>query len=377
VVTDKIPTEVDVVVIGGGPAGLATAIAARRRGLDALVADRAAPPIDKACGEGLMPDGIAALRRLGVELPTAAGVPFRGIAFIGDGVAAEAGFPDGSGLGIRRTGLQRVLIEEAEAAGARLRWQAAVDTSGPRRIEINRQPVRFRWLIGADGIHSRLAQRLRLRPAGRGRLRIGLRQHYRVRAWTDLVEVHWQQGCQAYVTPVGPEEICVAIITPFHGDGASVPRRMAELVGRFPALARRLADAEPVGTVRGGVSQSTRLTAVACGNSALVGDASGSVDAVTGEGLALAFRQAEALAAALADGDLARYQRAHRLIGRRAHLMARLLLLLDRSDQVRRLSLRLLASQPQIFDRLLAFHLCEPRHPPHRRVAIGETSLGY
>ena len=72
----------DVFVVGGGPAGLAAAIAARRRGLDVLVADCSAPPLDKACGEGIMPDGLAAARSLGLDLE-AAGYPFRGICFSG------------------------------------------------------------------------------------------------------------------------------------------------------------------------------------------------------------------------------------------------------------------------------------------------------
>ena len=63
-----VPSETDVFVVGGGPAGLASAIAARRNGFDVVIADSARPPIDKACGEGLMPDGVAALRRIGVEL---------------------------------------------------------------------------------------------------------------------------------------------------------------------------------------------------------------------------------------------------------------------------------------------------------------------
>src|ERR1022692_2180287 len=57
----------DLFVIGGGPAGLAAAIAARLKGLNVTLADGARPPIDKACGEGLMPDGLAALRSLGVK----------------------------------------------------------------------------------------------------------------------------------------------------------------------------------------------------------------------------------------------------------------------------------------------------------------------
>ena len=62
----------DVFIVGGGPAGLAAAIAARQRGLRVVVADGGHAPIDKACGEGLMPDALAELERLGIQLPFAA-----------------------------------------------------------------------------------------------------------------------------------------------------------------------------------------------------------------------------------------------------------------------------------------------------------------
>ena len=88
----------DVFVIGGGPAGLAAAIAARRRGLEVTVADRSQPPIDKACGEGIMPDGVAAARALGISLEDGGARPFRGIRFCERTLAVEAPFPEGSGI---------------------------------------------------------------------------------------------------------------------------------------------------------------------------------------------------------------------------------------------------------------------------------------
>lgn len=92
------------------------------------------------------------------------------------------------------------------------------------------------------------------------------------------------------------------------------------------------------------------------GRIALVGDASGSVDAVTGDGLALAFRQANSLATSLASGDLSTYDVVHRQIGRMPRLMARLLLLMDGKDGLRRRALCTLAAHPLIFSRLLAVH---------------------
>jgi flavin-dependent dehydrogenase len=109
----------DVLIVGGGPAGLATAIRARLAGLTAAVLDRAVPPIDKACGEGLMPDAVARLREIGVE---PRGVPFRGIRYVDRGLVAEGLFPHSGGLGVRRTELHAALVRRAEEVGVELRW---------------------------------------------------------------------------------------------------------------------------------------------------------------------------------------------------------------------------------------------------------------
>ncbi len=116
----------DVFVIGGGPAGLAAAIAARQQGFRVMVADGAQPPIDKACGEGLMPDGLAALERLGIQLPIGEAYPFRGIRFLSAELSSEARFPDGGcGLAARRPSLHRVMMERAEQLGVDFLWRTA------------------------------------------------------------------------------------------------------------------------------------------------------------------------------------------------------------------------------------------------------------
>src|SRR5271154_6944584 len=86
----------------------------------------------------------------------------------------------------------------------------------------------------------------------------------------------------------------------------------SDLPTLFPMLANRLGCAEPIDSPRGAISMSVKLSAVTRQQIALVGDASGSVDAITGEGLALAFRQATFLATALAAGDITEYDAAHR-----------------------------------------------------------------
>ena len=208
-----LPSEIDVFVIGGGPAGLAAALAARQKGFGVIVADRASPAIDKACGEGLMPDGVAALRRLGVELGAHHGAVFRGIRFLDSDFQAEAAFPNaGNGLGITRTALHKIMVERAEDAGVKLCWQVQVEGLDPLGVKVNGQTVRCRWIIGADGFHSRVRQWGVLPPVWSGTPRFGMRQYFRIEPWTDFVEVYWNNRGQAYVTPVGPDRICVAMI---------------------------------------------------------------------------------------------------------------------------------------------------------------------
>jgi flavin-dependent dehydrogenase len=135
--------------------------------------------------------------------------------------------------------------------------------------------------------------------------------------------------------------------------------RLDRALREFPNLASRLSGAELSNADRGAVTAMCRLDRIYKGNIALTGDASGTVDAITGEGLCLSFLQARALAEALAAGDLQRYQQVHRRLAWRPNVMARLLLLLDQFPAVRKRALRALANEPTLFARLLAMHVGE------------------
>jgi len=346
------PRETDVFVAGGGPAGLAAAIAALQKGMRVVVADVCRPPIEKSCGEGLMPDSVAALRRLGVKISPAVSFPYRGVCFHGAGCSVEARLPNGCGVGVRRRSLHEALICRAEAAGATLLWGARVNGLSDQGALVDGRLVRCRWMIGADGEDSRIRRWGGLDDATHYVRRFGFRKHFRVRPWTDCVEVYWGAVGQLYVTPVSPNEICVVLLS------RDRHQRIDTALAEFPELRERLdgvaADAE-----RGAISASRRLGRVVRGRAALVGDASGSVDAITGEGLGLAFRQAAALADALAIADLSAYEAEHRRLLRRPALMARLLLSLDRFPMVRHCAFRAMAAKPAIFSELLAAHVGE------------------
>jgi len=340
-------------VIGGGPAGLAAAIAARRRGLDVVVADSAVPPIDKACGEGVTPEGIAAARALGIDLKAAGGHAFDGIRFCSPGAEAQAAFPHGEGLGIRRDALHQFMAELAADCGVRLAWGTRVAGIDADAVQVSGRTVRPRWIVGADGGHSIVRRWAGLDACHRDSRRFGFRRHYRRNPWSRYMEIHWGDGCQLYVTPVDAEEICVVLIS------RNQSLRLDEALPRFPELAARLAEAEPIGWHRGAVTATRTLKSVYRGNVALVGDASGSVDAITGAGLCLLFQQSSALADALVAGDLSLYQAAHRRIGRRPEWMADMMLLLDRRPGLRRRALRAFADRPELFAGMLGAHVGE------------------
>jgi len=342
--------DTDVFIAGGGPAGLATGIAIRQRGLRVRMADPAQPPIDKACGEGLMPNTVTSLKELGVSLCPGDAIPFRGIRFINEGVAAEGAFTESYGLGIRRTILHKALVERAVETGVECLWGARVTRIAGGEVWLDSRRVQCRWIIAADGQKSQVRKWSGLDRGQPQETRYGFRQHFRVAPWTNFVEVHWGSNCQIVVTPVRRDEVCLVVTS-------RLPRiRLKEALLQFPEIVRRLEGRSAITKDLGAISALRVLRTVCRGPVALVGDASGSVDSLTGEGLGLAFRQAEALAEAIACDDLSLYQAAHRRINRLPEMMSRLLLALENRPRLRRRTILALAKEPHLFERLLAAH---------------------
>lgn len=338
---------VDLLIVGGGPAGLATAVRARLAGLTVTVLDRSLPPIDKACGEGLMPDAVARLREIGVE---PRGLPFRGIRYLDGESVAEGLFPHAGGLGVRRTELHQALVRRAEEVGVSLEWGLKATGLGPAGVETERATFAARWIVGADGLRSRVRRWSGLERREGPFRRFGVRRHFALAPWTDFVEVYWGPACEAYVTPVGEREVGIAML--WSGGTADFDG----LLERFPRLQDKVAGAAAVSRDRGAGPFHQRARAVHRGKLALVGDAAGYLDAITGEGLAVAFHESAALVEAILAGSLSRYGAACRRLNRLPNTMTSLVLALERRPRLRRRAIRALAEEPALFSRLLGIH---------------------
>lgn len=327
----------DLLVAGGGPIGLATGLYAARAGLDVGIREPRAGVIDKACGEGLMPGAVAALRELDVALE---GHPLAGIRYLDGTRSAEARFRHGSGLGVRRTVLHAALLDrvgDADIAVDHRRVCEVVDRGD--HLLVDGEPTRY--LIAADGLHSPVRRMLGLdRPPVRTR-RYGLRCHVRIPPWTRFVEVHWAAVGEAYVTPVSDDEIGVAVLS-------AERRPLAALLEAFPLLAARI-DRHVTSRTLGAGPLRQRARRRVAGRVLFVGDAAGYVDALTGEGIALGLAQARAAVAAVADGDPQRYESSCRRLGRRHELLTKALVGAAGVPPVRRRIVHAAAVLPAVF----------------------------
>ncbi len=295
--TSTVDTEV--LVAGGGPVGLAAAIEARLAGLDVTVIEPRTGAIDKSCGEGLMPGAVPLLGRLGVAPH---GMALRGVRYSDGHRAVEHRFAGSVGLGVRRTTLHAALADRADELGIH-RVAGRVETVTQDADTVRAGDVRARWLLGCDGLHSTVARATGLsRPPASPVRRFGLRRHFRVEPWSELIEVHWTPLGEVYVTPVDDRMVGVAALVR-QGTG------FAEALAGAPGLVERLGTAIEASSLAGAgpFRRSTRRRV--SGRVLLVGDASGYVDAITGEGLRLGFAQARAAVARIVAGQPDRYER--------------------------------------------------------------------
>jgi len=356
----------DVVVVGGGPAGLAAAIVGAEQGLSVLVLERRSFPPDKACGEGILPPGVRALERLGVRPFSDATTAYRfeGIRFVQEnGSATEVRLPNGGGLGIRRTVLVEALMQRAETVGAVVQDRCAVSGVEVTReravIRTTNGKICARLVVAADGLHSPLRRAAGLEAASRSRRRFALRQHYRIRPWTDHVEVYVDRTGEGVVTPVSDHSVGVNYTWE---DGLVEEPTIATLARRFPELQARLGDAPAISTVRGAGPMTRGATRRTSDRVVLIGDAAGFVDSISGDGLSVAFNSAlifgrhlrHILAHGASRQSMSGYEREARELFRRYWFVTSGMLWIARHPRVRRATLHYFGKHQALSNQMMS-----------------------
>lgn len=335
----------DAVVVGGSVAGSTAARELARRGLRVALVEKARFPRPKACGEGLLPHGVAALQEAGVEVE---GCRVRGLRFVSpSGATAEADFPGGPGRVVRRDRFDERL------------FRAAASTPGVTAFEETPYaPGRFpaRWVIGADGLRSQFHRRPEFQAAPPAERRVGLSTHVRgLDIDRDRVEVLLHEAGEVYLAPSDGDEALVACL--FRQDalppGAGNEDRVLHQLLSMPVLkgrTRGIAFTTPVLAV---APLGLRVASVVSGDTLLVGDAAGAPDPVTGEGMSLAILSARAAADAVASGRPEEYERARRRLAAGSDWLGRWLLRATRYPRIADRVVGSLVEHPELFTKLL------------------------
>ncbi|HET7755401.1 MAG TPA: monooxygenase, partial [Anaeromyxobacteraceae bacterium] len=217
---------------------------------------------------------------------------------------------------------------------------------------------RARLLVGADGLASAVRRREGLEVRPRPPFRFGLRRHFAIAPWDDAVEVHFADGVEAYVTPAGSRRVGVAFLVE---EEARAP--YFALLRRFPVLERRLAGVQLDSRLAGAGPFARSARARVADRLVLLGDSAGYSDALTGEGVSLAFEAAFALAEVVPDAlargadapSLAPFARSASHRFRRYAAVARLTLGIARRPALRRGVLALAARSPRTFSTVVGW----------------------
>ncbi|MUL49547.1 NAD(P)/FAD-dependent oxidoreductase [Mycobacterium sp. CBMA293] len=328
---------IDLLVVGGGPAGLATSLYAARAGLEAVIVEQRPGTLDKACGEGMMPHALAHLDRLGV---VTTGRTLRGISYHAGATRVEAAFRGGVGRGVRRTTLHAAMSDAARAAGVKF----VLGTAGEITQDANSVRAgqfRARYVVAADGLHSPIRRDLGLSRPAAGPRRWGIRRHVQMAPWTDHVEVHWSREAEAYVTPVADDCVGIAILSAGRGGFESK-------FAAFDELRQRVAGHE-FGPARAAGPLRQQVRNRVAGRVLLVGDAAGYVDALTGEGMGLAFSAAEALVDCVVRDRVDEYDHRWRALTRRYRLLTEALVQAGAVPALRSRVVPAAAALPKVF----------------------------
>jgi 2-polyprenyl-6-methoxyphenol hydroxylase-like FAD-dependent oxidoreductase len=367
-----------ILIVGGGPAGLMTALCLSQHSVEITVIEKQSWPLDKVCGEGIMPKGYDLLRKYGVskQIQALSSRPFTGITYI-DSSVAEGHFFSGPGYVVRRTELSRALYESLKGkTNVTLipttelvsLYQDPTSVQVTLRALSNQHIIcehRYDLIIGCDGINSKVRKLADLEgPNLRKQNRIGARVHYQIAPWTTQVEVYWKDGIECYVAPVASD--CVEFVFGWNQDKIKIkqgrcPELEKKLFSYFPELESKILGHHRLSKIeaRGGFARSAKFPI--SGRVLLIGDANVFLDPITGEGLSMAFEQAHILSQSFAnimskEGQRSFIDQIQSLKARYIN-MTNLALFLCEHPLIRRIAIRFLATFPLIFQHILELNM--------------------
>jgi flavin-dependent dehydrogenase len=306
--------------------------------MSAIVIEPHTGSVDKACGEGIMPAGRRLLDKMEVDIQT--GVPFGGVRYHQNGKVATGRFHSGDGIGVRRTHLSEALWNRAELMGVERRT-GRIRSVEFRHDSVLAEGITARWLVGADGLHSTVRKCAGIGVRTIGRPRYGVRRHFKSLSESSHVDVYLDEESEIYVTPVANGVVGVAVLSM---DASAYE----EQLDKFPQLKERLGS--PIGPAKGAGPFGRFSTRVYDKRVALVGDAAGFLDPITGEGIRLGIEAADYLVTCLKNGDISSYGRGWNRIVRNYRWVTGSVLALRRNPVTSRAMVSTLCAMPSIFD---------------------------